>query len=226
MKKQKNYAGGEEGFVMIASLLILMILTLMGVAVNRNTTTEWQIAMNDRIHKDAFYNADAATELASEILEQSVACLGFDKYKDTANGLKLSGAAGYDAHIDKESLGFWRNYSPNGISFPNTDPTDFSSGNRDIVYPAVVDTSGAFNGTQTAALLHHANIKIGGNTKLTAGAAIQMAAGYEGVGKSIAMNGAVLLYDIKVTEFGERGSISRISVQYGHVLGSEGSCNY
>jgi hypothetical protein len=205
----------QGGFVLIASLLILLVLTVLGIAVNRNTTIEWQIAMNDRVHKETFYNADAATELASEILEQSIACLGFGQ---NSSGMTLAGANNNNVYIDPSSLGFWRNYAPNGIAFPTDD-------DRDIVYPAVVDTSGNLNAAATDSK-PHANIKIGGNTKLTAGTAIQMAAGYEGIGKSLAMNGAVLVYDIKVTQIGERGSISRISIQYGHSLGTEGTCNY
>jgi hypothetical protein len=223
MNGMKN-ANGESGFVLIASLLVLLVLTVLGIAVNRNTNIEWQIAMNDRIHKEAFYHADAATELASEILEQSIACLGFGQ---NSNGMALAGAnvdedgdgqSDYNVHIDPSSLGFWRNYAPNGIAFPTDD-------DRDIVYPAVVTASGALNAAATDSR-PHANINIGGNTKLTAGAAIQMAAGYEGVGKSLAMNGAVLIYDIKVTQIGQRGSVSRIFIQYGHPLGTEGTCNY
>ncbi|CAK8719213.1 PilX N-terminal [Candidatus Electronema halotolerans] len=226
MNNGTKNTNGESGFVMIASLLILLVLTVLGVAVNRNTEIEWQIAMNDRVHKETFYNADAATELASEILEQSIACLGFGQ---NPSGMTLAGANNNNVYIDPSSLGFWRNYAPNGIEFPTEEDPDWGTDvvRPDIIYPV----SGAFSPYDSlkknnADWRPHARIKIGGNTKLTAGAAIQMAAGYEGVGKSLAMNGAVLIYDIKVTEIGERGSISRISVQYGHALGTEGTCNY
>ncbi len=232
MKNTMQGINSESGFVMIASLLILLVLTALGIAVNRNTTIEWQIAMNDRLHKETFYNADAATELTSEILEQSIACLGFGQ---NPNGKTLEGAALNNVYIDPSALGFWRKYAPHGIEFATeNDPSGtalnwWAAGDvqPDIVYPV----SGAFNAYESLKKDNpdwrpHARITIGGNTKLTAGAAIQMAAGYEGVGKSLAMNGAVLIYDIKVTQIGERGSLSRLSIQYGHVLGSEGSCNY
>ena len=227
MSNEMKNTNNESGFVLIASLLILLVLTVLGIAVNRNTNIEWQIAMNERVHKEAFYNADAATELASEILEQSVACLGFG---EDPNGKVLPGAALNNVYIDPSSLGFWRNYAPNGIDFPSEkDPADWGADDvrPDIVYPV----SGAFSAYDSLNKNNtdwrpHARIKIGGNTRLTSGAAIQMAAGYEGVGKSLAMNGAVLLYDIKVTQIGQRGSVSRIFIQYGHPLGTEGNCNY
>lgn len=227
METQEKKNRKEEGFVLIASLLILLVLTLLGIAVNRNTTTEWQIAMNDRLHKQTFYAADAATELAAEVLEQSIACRGFD---DNANGMKLAGAVGCDPDnptnpchifIDKDSLGFWRNYAEDGkVSLPD-------DSNRDIVFPA------AFTGTDEDVFdenktnsQSHANIKIGGSTKLTAGSAIQMAAGYEGLAKGLGSGGATLVYDIKVQQLGRDGSESMICVKYGHVLGLENPCNY
>ncbi|MCW5199159.1 hypothetical protein VU05_00220 [Desulfobulbus sp. F1] len=247
----------EHGFVLIASLLILLVLTLLGLAVNRNTTTEWQISMNDRIHKETFYAADAASELASEVLEQSIACLGFDA---SASGMLLTGnTAQYNIFVESHALGFWRNYTENGIGIPTDgmdtngdgigDGEDCDTNNdnvgdsvemnynnctgsgkkkvpaRQIVFPVVLSTGNAMDRVKTNSQ-PHANINIGGNTKLSEGAAIAMAAGYEGLGKGLGTGGATLLYDINVTQYGQQGSKSVISVQYGHVLGSSGSCNY
>lgn len=213
MKKRKN-CQNEDGFVLVAALLILLVLTIMGIAVNRNTLTEWRIAMNDRTHKETFFVADAATELSSEVLEQSIACLGFGANN---NGKILLGANGNNVFIDKDSLGFWRNYSENGVSLP-------TDANRDLVFPAVVN--GTLFDQAATDNQPHANINIGGNTKLTAGSAIQMAAGYEGTAKGIGTGGATLMYDINVQQVGRDGSISNICIQYGHILGTEGLCNY
>ncbi|CAK8720716.1 MAG: PilX N-terminal [Candidatus Electronema aureum] len=226
MKKRKKCRSGEEGFVLVASLLILLVLTLLGIAVNQNTDIEWRIAMNDRLHKETFYSADAATELASESLEQSVACLGFRaNTTDTANPansvMRMVGAPGFDLAIEGNSLGFWRNYAPNGIAIP-------SDTNRNLVFPAVFTApapSGLFDPVATNNQ-PHSNINIGGNTKLTEGSALQMAAGYEGVGKGMGSGGATLVYDINVQHVGRDGSESVICIQYGHVLGSSGACNY
>lgn len=258
MKKKEERQNNEKGFVLIASLLILLVLTLLGIAVNRNTTTEWQIAMNDRIHKETFYAADAASELAAEVLEQSIACLGFDA---SASGILLTGkTAQYNIFVESHALGFWRNYVENGIGIPtdgmdtngdgigdgedcdykNNDGVgdsveiDFNctgSGKtkvpaRQIVFPVVLNSAGDAMDRVKTNSQPHANINIGGNTKLSEGAAIAMAAGYEGLGKGLGTGGATLLYDINVTQYGQQGSKSVISVQYGHVLGSSGSCNY
>ncbi|MCW5206255.1 hypothetical protein VU08_04905 [Desulfobulbus sp. F5] len=227
MERRRKEKKKEEGFVLVASLLILLVLTMLGIAVNRNTSIEWQIAMNDRLHKQTFYAADAVTELAAEVLEQSIACRGFES---NANGMKLRGVAGCDPEnpnrpchvfIDTDSLGFWRNYAEDGtVNNPN-------NSDRDIVFPAVLTGTdeNVFNEGMTNSQ-PHANIKIGGSTKLTAGSAIQMAAGYEGLAKGLGTGGATLVYDIKVQQLGRNSSESLICVKYGHVLGLENACNY
>jgi len=216
MKKQKRYPGNDEGFVMVAALLVLLVLTVMGIAVNRNTMTEWRIAMNDRYHKNAFYAADAATELGAEILEQSIACLGLND-----NGLVLSGksGSGLDVYVEPGSGGFWRNYSTVVLTPPEDDAT------RDLVFPAVINADGTFNADETKKR-PHANILMRGNTQLTPGSAIQMAAGYEGTAKGLGGNGASLIYDIMVYQHGENNAAAAVCTQYRHILGAEGECHY
>jgi hypothetical protein len=50
----------EEGSALIASLLLLVILTLIGIAATSTTTTDMQIASNEKSYKYAFYAAEAA----------------------------------------------------------------------------------------------------------------------------------------------------------------------
>lgn len=224
MKKRKNCPNSEDGFVMIAALLILLVLTLVGIAVNRNTTTEWRIAMNDRFHKEAFYSADAATELASEVLEQSLACNGVqtsDLAYQRETILPGAAAGGYDVGVlldpdpDKQG-GFWRKYST-VVNLP-------SDTDRDLVFPAVKNSAGKIDVAKTNSQ-PHANINIGGNTGLGKGVSIQMAAGYEGLGKGMGGTGSII-YDIKVQQVGRQSSESTICIKYGHIMGREGNCNY
>lgn len=215
MKKRKTYSGNDEGFVLVAALLTLLVLTVMGIAVNRNTMTEWRIAMNDRQHKEAFYSADAAAELGAEILEQSIACLGMSD-----NGVILEGKNGLNAYVEKDSGGFWRNYADDSVAVPKLDA------DRDLVFPAVV-VGGAYDAAATNDPKHpHANIVMRGNTQLTPGSAIQMAAGYEGTAKGLGSGGASLIYDIKVYQKGVNNAVSAVCTKYLHTLGSEGTCYY
>lgn len=233
MKKRKT--DNEEGFVLVAALLILLVLTLMGTAVNRNTDTEWRIAMNDRIHKETFYNADATTELVTEVLVQSIACFGFseaDEEDDKEEGKRIPGAPGHDLYIEENALGFWRNYNTEGVPIPSDADND-GSPDRHMVYPAVF-TDGKFDREETNAQ-HHANIYVGGNTKWVGGEATQQSDGYRGKGKGLSSGGISLVYDINVQQVQVRQdednenviiSESTICVQYKHQPGSEGECNY
>lgn len=218
-EKEKRAGRNEGGFVMVASLLILLVLTLLGIAVNQNSETEWRIAMNDRLQKETFYRADAASELAAEVLEQSIACLGFP---NSEKGKLLSGYSTdpnepYNIYIEPHQEGFWRYYAETGVDMPKNEK-------RQMVFPAVA-VGGVFDKDKTNAR-PHANINIGGNTKIASGSAIQMASGYEGLGQGISTGGASLVYSINVQQVDPvNGSEANVCVQYGHVLGSAGACN-
>ncbi|WPD21567.1 MAG: PilX N-terminal domain-containing pilus assembly protein [Candidatus Electrothrix scaldis] len=232
MKKEKKE--NEEGFVLVAALLILLVLTVMGISVNRNTSTEVKIALNDRVHKKTFYAADAATELATEVLVQSIACFGFDQLSteeekdDVEAGVRIPGAAGHDLYIEENALGFWRNYNTEGVPIPSDDEDGDGIPDRQMVYPAVfkeVGSNKVFDREKTNAQ-PHANISIGGNTKWVGGEATQQSDGYRGKGKGLGAGGVSLVYDINVQQIGQDGSESTVCVQYRHRPGTEGECSY
>lgn len=61
--------GNEEGFVLVLSLMILVVLTLLGISANRTSITEVQIAGNENVIKMDFYKAEAAAHEAAQRLE-------------------------------------------------------------------------------------------------------------------------------------------------------------
>ena len=60
---------GESGAVLILSLLLLMVLTLLGVAALTNSRIELQLAANDRAHKQALAAADVALAIGETVVE-------------------------------------------------------------------------------------------------------------------------------------------------------------
>ena len=52
--------GGEDGFVLVTSLVILVVLTIIGMAALTTTQIEIQISGNDRVIRRQFYKADGA----------------------------------------------------------------------------------------------------------------------------------------------------------------------
>ncbi len=188
---------------------MMLVLTIIGIAANRNTSIELQIAGNDRTQKESFYEADGATELAQEVLEQNIACLFFPAGHGGApgGGAYLAGYGNdrsYDIIVDNDSLDFWRYFAP--IDIPTEDAWHFT-------FPA-------------EAGVPKTRFTVGGSTKLTTGAAIQMAAGYEGRGKGIGTGGVTLVYEIYANHYGRNNSESLIYVEYSHVIPGGGECNY
>ena len=56
----KILCNNEKGSVLLVALIMLALLSLIGVAATRTTSTELQIAGNEKFQKIAFYTADAA----------------------------------------------------------------------------------------------------------------------------------------------------------------------
>ena len=206
----------SDGYILIAALMILLVLTLIGIAGNRNTTTELQVAANDKVHRQTFYTADGGTEYASELLEQNIGCIGFTSNGTSTNWLDDSnGPLVVDNYIavENSSLNFWQNstgtWSDTGSDYPSDD-------DRDLFFPPAYSEGEA-----------HTNITIEGRSDLTAGSSIIMAAGYLGLGRSMSSGGVTLEYEIYAKHIGQNNSESLIRVEWRHVVGREDPfCTY
>jgi hypothetical protein len=156
----------EKGSTLIYSVLILLLLTVIGIAATNTSTIEILISGNDKAHKMAFHQADGGIEVGIELLEQNIKLAGFDA-TDLANL----------GDVNATSTNFYLNDIPDM-------PSD---SNRDAYLP------GNYAGNDP-----HTNLTIGINASgyPLSGNAIQMAAGYEGIGKGAAGGGGYVIYDI------------------------------
>ncbi|MGL1931576.1 MAG: PilX N-terminal domain-containing pilus assembly protein [Desulfotalea sp.] len=64
---------GQEGFVLVIALLVIVVLTVIGVSATRNTAIELQIAGNDRIYAGNFYRSEAKVFEAGQRLANAKA---------------------------------------------------------------------------------------------------------------------------------------------------------
>ncbi|MDF1592334.1 MAG: pilus assembly PilX N-terminal domain-containing protein [Desulfobacterales bacterium] len=195
----------EKGSLMVIAIVILMLLTLIGIAITTTASLEMQIASNDRLHKMAFYQADGGIDIGAELLEQNLGCT--NGFSDTLGG-------------DQRNVGSVRVTDLNLSANTDTDatvPVDPTQGttNRHFYFPE------NYSGSQP-----HTNLTVGGNTKFSTGNAIQMVSGYEGKGKGAGAGGAYIMYSMTSQHMGIAGSQSVIQVQWRHVIGMEGACNY
>ncbi|MDA3835848.1 MAG: pilus assembly PilX N-terminal domain-containing protein [Spirochaetales bacterium] len=214
-----------DGFVLVYAMMILLVLSLLGIAALNTTTTELMIAGNDYLHKKTFYRADGGTEIASSVIEENIACVtGF-----AAN-------SGSDAELDgmilvgSGSLNLWQKTTFSTLSTCETavDPDERCQETREgdfIALPAdtyrdILFPSDATNTDPRT------NITVFGSAQMTTGSALQMAAGYEGKGKGIGSGGSQLLYDVYAQRLDVNNAEALIHVQWRHTIGQEGECYY
>jgi len=206
----------QRGSVINVALLIMILIFLIAIGLNKISTTDIKIASNMKTEATTFYEAEAGLDAASELVELNVACpLGF---KDPEkNGWEEIEGVFMVTHLD-----FWsnaRDEAGDPAGFP--DPDDFSvlPPNIHAYYPPEYDESEDRD-------MPHTNLSIGGDARFAEGSAIQMAAGYEGLGKGAGAGGANIIYDIYSMRYGEHGSQTLNTIQWIHLLGLGGTCAY
>lgn len=176
----------DRGFILVWTLLLLIVVTLLGVAGVSTSIFEERMAANEALYRQAFYEADGGSENALALIVENVNCIsGFeDEFLDGA--IEIDG-----------SLNFWQaNY---GLGEPDM-PTEAL---RDFHYP-----TGYAQGDP------YTHGKINADTELMVGANLPMLAGYEGKGKAIGQDGAFLEYQIKVEHNGERNNRGRVYTKF------------
>ena len=196
MKRRYFPTDNPDGLVTVAALLFLIILTIVGTSAISTSNMEVQIATNDEIHKMTFYAADGGADLGTELLELNIAC--------------PTGFANDNLAIDTINVtdkDFWMQQPDENDEVPLPSDTE-----RDVL---IGDNAG-----------NHTNLSIAGRTGFGIGAAIEMAAAYEGKGKAAASGGVTLDYQIISQHLGYANSESMIALRWQHVVGSEGACMY
>jgi len=186
MKYILHIRSNEKGSTLVLSILILLLLTVIGIAATNTSIIEILISGNDKVHKMTFHQADGGTEVGIELVEQNIYMAGF-------NTSELAGLG--DVNATNPNL------------YLSTNSTMPSNSNRDAYLPK------NYTGNEP-----HTNLKIGGNPGLSTGSAIQMAAGYEGVGKGAAGGGGKIVYDIWSQHIGLGNSEAMILLQWMHVM--------
>jgi hypothetical protein len=198
MKTKRNMISDDEGTVIVLIILVIALITLVGISSIDTSTKEMQTATNDVQHKIAFYIAEGGLDIASELLEQNLACpSGFTEDEEDLGEATIGTTR-------VTELDFWK----------NTAMSDPSDGNRDLFFPNNYGSG------------PHTNVKMAGSTVQGVGSALQMAAGYEGKGKGAAGGAGHIVYDIHVQHLGRSNTTSELMIQWRHVIGYEEDCKY
>lgn len=218
MSHIENITRNEEGYALVVALMIMAILSLIGVFGINTSIIEQQIAGNEWNAKRTFYHADGGASLGSELLEQSFAC---------AEG--FNGGIGSQAVIENTVLVREREIHPD--EFNNLrlwiNPKLNSDDIRDFIAdPDIFDAAFPSNAGGDLPGFDVGYLYFGGETRILPGGALQMAAGYEGKGKSAGQGGSAKEFDIYSQFLGPKRSESIIVTGWRHLIGSEGNCLY
>ena len=198
----------EDGFVLVTCLIMLVVLTLLGIASIMTSTIEIKIAGNDRLHKETFYQADGGTETGSVLTYENALCLNAGGFTEGATP-------------NQTDLGMMR---VTNLTFgepgqgTDDDPSDAI---RDAVLYAEMGNDNA----------PHTNFTVHGVTENTAGSGLQMVSGYRGLGRASAAGGTHVRYGINAQRVGERNSRSTVTLEWrlsSHLINNASSfdCKY
>lgn len=219
MKHKLQIINNKRGSVINVALLILILIFLVGIGLSKISTTDIKIASNMKTAAETFYEADAGLDAASELAELNVVCpKGFGDTPTLGDGLPL-GWENIEGIFMVTDNWFWLRETADEPA-GNPDPDSPLSLDEDIVayYPA------DYQGDQEPDR-PHTNISIGSRTRYARGSAIQMAAGYEGLGKGAAGGGGSIVFDIYAKRYGERNSESHHFIQWVHLIKSGDICD-
>ena len=179
----------QSGSVLVIVMLVLLAVTALGVMAINTGTTELDVAASDKFHTIAFFAADGANEMTTELTEQNIEQRGFDTPTWGAGNVTIA------------TSNFYAN-AEDTVTPANNCPSDT---NYDIEVPAMGESI--------------VYLKVTSNSALSTGSALQIAAGYEGMGKSLAGGGAQIVYDIRSAATGPDGNSSaRILLRWLHLL--------
>ena len=207
-KSEFQPLANEQGFVLVATIVLLLIMVIIGISSNTTTNLELQIAGNDKLGKQAFYAADGGTEVGANLVEENVSCPGGFAVQPLTIGTVQVVNRNFALQDDSN---FWILDGTGARVSPITPfPSDAI---RDIRFPA-----------NDAA--PHTNLSIYGNTIMSHGNALQMIAGYEGMGKGAASGGSLVMFDIYSQRLDINNAESDVFLLWRHVIGLEGECNY
>ena len=144
MPQTTFYKKNQEGFIIIAAVMMLALLTIIAVSALNTSTTEVQIATNDLLYEKTFYAAEAGLQHLKQLLgSQVVKYQAVNPVSATvpnwnfalrgAQAIDSDGHGGYDGSVE------WINRKIDGITvrvsvWNNADSGDYKTDTDGLIY--------------------------------------------------------------------------------------------
>jgi hypothetical protein len=220
MKKSLLHVfSNQHGSVINVALLILILIFLIGIGLSKMSTTDIKIANNIKQDMTTFYEADASLEAAAEMIEQNLGCITGFSDTDTATDGLPTGKEIIGGQFYVNNLRFGHDERKKGVR-PGIDPTGLPV---DFFYPPDLDQTLTLDKYRE---IPHTTISVGGASRFSKGSAIQMAAGYEGLGKGAAAGGGSIIFDVYAERIGINNTSSTHFMQWVHLIKPSPGCNF
>ncbi len=191
---EKRARHGERGFVLVLAMVVLLMLTLIGLAALSNSNVETMVASNDWAAKRALYKAESGLEMGIEALEYNYSCSSFTAANLGGNTPPLNLLTVVDSDpkfaekgkVERDFL------TAHGVSLPHpqypgdterqlcwasSDPFSRLNNPADPVYPTAA-------ACVAGAAAEHTNIGMYGEMVADEGESMQQGGGYAGIGVS------------------------------------------
>lgn len=180
----------QRGIALVSALMMLVVLSLMAIGLSMDTSMNVRIAGFQRLKARSFGYAESALRASSDILEDNIYEAGWPD----------SVAAPYpNLSADYTSPGTVMIMPGQGAFYMNDNPGTCGEG----------DTTLAMTGDIQANVAVQKLV-----AKTATGGALQVAAGYSGIGKSGAAGGTHILYNIRTTGFEQNDTVSEVAMHY------------
>jgi len=156
LRRHASLPRRQDGVVMLVALIVLVVMTMAGLAMMRSMDTSTMIAGNMAFKQAATHSADTGVESAIAWLEQNNAVNNLDAAIKSA-GYSASSGSNADYPLDEV---FWKKLEAAGVCHLNkygqgcvTNPEANASGNKiSYMIQRLCQTTGDRNGARCAAV--------------------------------------------------------------------------
>jgi hypothetical protein len=172
---------------LVSALLMLLVLSLMAIALSMDSSMNVRIAGYQRLKARSFSFADSGLRAATDLLEDNIYEVGWDSVVFPFPYPNLLNYAGNMQIVD------------NGVFYMDDNPGTCGEGATTIQMTGEIQADVAVQRLIA---------------KTATGGALQVAAGYAGIGKSQAAGGTHILYNLRSTGVEDNGTCTEVAMHY------------
>jgi hypothetical protein len=178
----------QQGMALVSALLMLLVLSLMAIALSMDSSMNVRIAGYQRLKAQSFSFADSGLRASTDLLEDNIYEVGWDN----AVPFQYPNLTNYAPPGDIQIV-------DDGVFYMDDNPGTCGEGDTTMRMTGVIQADVAVQRLIA---------------KTATGGALQVAAGYAGIGKSQAAGGTHILYNLRSTGVEDNGTCTEVAMHY------------